>query len=114
MAIRYHITLPDPALARGAEAGLSFTANGAEAFAEQLERALREPAWIAGWQALQEEPDEVDPATLRVDPEAVVTGAQRDLKIDLTATTTLSGNILRHRMGLLAGRHWQLHNVSAA
>jgi hypothetical protein len=114
MATRFHLTLPDPALARGADPQLAFSANGAEAFAEQLQAALRDPAWIARWQAQQEEPDEVDPATLVVDPQAVVTGAQRDLKIDLTATTTLSGNILRHRLGLLAGRNWQLHNVSTA
>lgn len=114
MATRFHLTLPDPALARGVDPQLAFSANGAEAFAEQLQAALRDPDWIARWQAQQEEPDEVDPATLVVDPQAVVTGAQRDLKIDLTATTTLSGNILRHRLGLLAGRNWQLHNVSTA
>jgi len=114
MATRFHLTLPDPTLARGADPALSFTANGAEAFAMQLETALRDPAWIARWQAQQEDPDDVDPASLVVDPDAVVAGEQRDLKIDLTVTTTLSGNILRHRMGLLAGRNWQLHNVSAA
>lgn len=114
MATRFHLTLPDPAAARGPVPALSFQANGAEAFADELQQALRDPHWIGRWRDLQEEPDEVDPATLVVDPGARVTGEQRDLKIDLTAVTTLSGNILRHRLGLLAGRNWQLHNVSSA
>lgn len=114
MATRYHITLPDPELARGPEPALSFHANGADAFAEEVAAALRDPAWIGRWHAMQEDPDEVDPAVLVVDRSATVTGAQRDLKIDLTVTTDLPGTILRHRMGMLAGNHWQLRNVTAA
>ena len=114
MATRYHITLPDPELARGPEPALSFRANGADSFAEEVQAALGDPGWIGRWHAMQEDPDEVEPAVLATDPNAVVRGEQRDLKIDLTVTTTLPGTILRHRMGMLAGNHWQLRNVTSA
>lgn len=114
MATRYHLTLPDPGLARGTEPSLSFQAAGADTFAEELARALRDPAWIGKWRAMQDDPDEVDEGVLAVDPGATVTGQQRSLKIDLTVTTSLPGTILRHRMGMLAGNHWQLRDVTAA
>jgi len=38
---QYHISLPDPAKARGTDGELAFTAHGAEGFAEQLQDALR-------------------------------------------------------------------------
>ena len=45
---------------------------------------------------------------------AVVTGTQDDLHVDLQAVTTLSGDVLKHRLRLLAGSHWQLRDVTAA
>ena len=33
MSVRYQIRLPEPALARGSEPSLAFTAHGADAFA---------------------------------------------------------------------------------
>jgi len=110
---RYHITLPDPELARGPEPSLSFTASGADAFAAELRAALADPSWIARWRALQDDPEEIDPAVLVLDPAASVGGAQRSLKIDLTVVTALPGSLLRHRMGLLAGNNWQLRDVTA-
>ncbi|HET6602708.1 MAG TPA: hypothetical protein VFG21_00615 [Xanthomonadaceae bacterium] len=114
MPTRFHITLPHPDQARGPDPSLSFRSVGAGGFAEELEDALRESGLIARWRALQQDPDEVDPAVLALDPDAVVTGRQQDLKIDLTVTTSLPGSILRHRMGLLAGSHWQLRDVTRA
>ena len=111
MSVSYSISLPDPAQARGPEPALSFTAHGAEAFAEQLQVALTDPAWIGRWLALQDEPEDVDPDLSLVDPEARVSGEQHDLRIDLQATTRLPGEIVRHRLRLLAGSHWELRNV---
>lgn len=113
MPQRYHLTLSDPAAARGSDAALSFRANGADAFAAELQDALRTPRLFEAWRAQQEEPDEVDASLGATDPAATVTGQQRDLKIDLVATTKLSGNILRHRMRLLAGSGWALHDVTS-
>ncbi|AKC88322.1 hypothetical protein [Pseudoxanthomonas suwonensis] len=109
---RYQIRLPDPAQARGSEPSLSFSAHGADAFAEQLQDALRTPALFERWRALQPEPDEVDPSLGATDPAASVSGEQRNLSIDLVALTTIPGDLLQHRLRLLAGNRWELRNVS--
>lgn len=111
MSVSYSISLPDPIHAHGSEASVSFTAHGAAAFAEQLQEALADPAWFERWRALQPDPDEVDPDLGVTDPGARVTGEQQDLRIHLLATTTIPGDILRHRMHVLAGRHWELRDV---
>ena len=109
---RYHLNLPDPSAARGADAALSFQSQGADGFAGELQDALRSPAFFERWKAQQPDPDAVDEALGATDPSATVTGEQRDLKIDLEANTSLSGNVLRHRLRLLAGNNWQLRDVS--
>jgi hypothetical protein len=114
MPQRYHLTLADPAKARGADPALSFRASGADAFAAELQQALRTPVLFDAWRAQFEDPDEVDMALGATDPAATVSGAQRSLAIDLVATTTLPGSVLRHRLKLLAGSGWALHDVTAA
>jgi hypothetical protein len=114
MATRYYLSLPDPSRARGTDPDLSFSAQGADAFAEELQAALRGDALFERWRARQEDPDAVDGALGATDPAATVTGAQDDLHIDLVATTSLPSSVLRHRLGLLAGGHWQLRDVVAA
>lgn len=108
---QYSISLPDPSRARGSEPSLSFNAHGADAFAEQLQAALSAPAFFERWRALQPDPDEVDPALGITDPGATVSGKQSDLRIDLLATTSIPGDILKQRMRLLAGSGWELRNV---
>lgn len=110
--MRYHIRLPDPAAARGSDPALAFRSHGAEGFAEELQQALRTRALFDRWSAAQENPDDVDPALGETDPQAVVHGAQSDLHIDLTVDTTLPSTVLRQRMHLLAGDHWQLRDVT--
>ncbi len=112
MPVRYQIRLPDPAQARGGEPSLSFSAHGAEAFAEQLQDALRTTALFERWRAMQDEPDEVDPALGVTDPSASVSGEQRDLSINLVAVTAIPGDILQQRLRWLAGNRWELRNVS--
>ncbi len=114
MTTRYYIRLPDPAKARGSDPDLSFRSQGAEGFAEELQDALRDDHLFLRWQAKQEEPDDVDPALSATDPGALVTGQQDDLHIDLIVATRLSSALLRQRMALLAGSHWQLRDVTAA
>lgn len=114
MAQRYHLTLADPARARGADPALSFQSVSAEGFAQELERALRTTALFDAWRGQQEDPDEVDTTLGATDPSATVRGEQRHLKIDLVATTSIPGAVLRHRLGLLAGKGWALHDVTAA
>jgi hypothetical protein len=114
MTTRYYIRLPDPANARGNDPDLSFRSQGADGFAQELQDALREDHLFLRWQAKQDEPDDVDPALGATDPEARVTGQQDDLHIDLVVNTRLSSALLRQRMALLAGSHWQLRDVTAA
>lgn len=114
MPTRYFISLPDGAAARGSDASLAFTAHGAEEFAEQLQCALREPSLFDRWRGSQADPDDVDPALGGTDPGASVTGQQRDLRIDLVLVTSLPGDVVRHRLRLLAGSGWELRDVTAA
>ncbi len=113
MPTRYYLTLPDGTAARGSEPSLSFTAHGADGFAEQLQDAMRTPALYERWRNAQEHPDEVDPGLAAVDPEAIAEGSQRDLQIDLVLTTRLPGDVVRHRLRLLAGSGWQLRDVTS-
>ena len=109
---RYYITLPDPSKARGKDLSLSFTAHGAEGFAEQLQTALTGAGLFERWRAKQEDPDEVNDAMAATDPRATVSGTQNDLHIDLVVNTVLPGEVLRQRLRLLAGSGWQLRDVT--
>ncbi len=111
MPVHYSISLPDPAKARGSDPRLSFTANGADEFAAQLQAALRTPELFERWRNTQAEPDEVDPALAAIDPEATVSGQQADLRINLSVSTRLPGDVFKQRLRLLAGHHWELRDV---
>jgi hypothetical protein len=108
---RYYIALPDPAKARGPEPEFSFSASGPEGFAQQLQDALRTDSLFGRWRDAQDEPDDVDPSLGAVDPAARVNGQVDDLHIDLIAETTIPGEVLKHRLRLLAGSGWQLRDV---
>ena len=114
MAIRYHITLPDPDAARGDDPAFAFRAHGSAGLAEELQDALRTDVLFQRWRGAQDDPDDVDPALGVKDPVATVQGSQHDLHIDLIAVTTIPGGVLRHRLRLLAGNAWELRDVSAA
>lgn len=114
MATRYYLSLPDPKRARGADPDLAFHSQGAGGFAEELQEALRTSALFDRWCAAQDDPEGVDPSLGVTDPAAVVHGEQHDLHVDLVATTTLPGNVVRQRLRLLAGDGWVLKDVTAA
>ncbi|MGH8078235.1 MAG: hypothetical protein ACREPE_13045 [Lysobacter sp.] len=114
MATRYYISLPDGSAARGSNPDLSFTAQGAEGFAEQLQAALRSDALFQRWRLLQPDPDAVDPSFGATDPNATVRGEQHDLRIDLIVITSIPGSVFKQRLRLLAGSAWELRDVSAA
>ena len=113
MPTRYFIAIPDPAAARGA-GDFAFRAHGADAFAQELQDALRGEQLFERWRATQDEPDEVDPLLGATDPSAVVEATQREQRIELVATTALRGDVFKHRMRLLAGNAWELRDVRAA
>ncbi|MEO6264879.1 MAG: hypothetical protein ABIO58_08000 [Luteimonas sp.] len=114
MPTRYYLSLPDPDRARGSDAAFAFHAQGAEAFAQELQDALRSDALFQRWRAAQDDPDAVDPALGATDPAAIVSGKQHDLHIDLVATTSIPGSVFKQRLRLLAGSGWTLTDVIAA
>jgi hypothetical protein len=114
MATRYYLSLPDPQRARGADPTYAFSAQGADEFAAQLQDALRSDALFERWRNAQEDPDAVDAALGATDPAATVSGKQDHLHIDLIATTSIPGSVLKHRLRLLAGNAWELRDVTAA
>jgi len=108
---QYHISLPDPAKARGTDGELAFTAHGAEGFAEQLQDALRSRTLFDRWRGKQPDPDAVEDQWGATDPQATVTGEQKDLRINLVATTSIDSDVFKQRMRLLAGHNWELRDV---
>ena len=112
MATRYFIAIPDPDAARAA-GEFAFTAHGAEAFALELQEALRNDRLFQRWLATQDEPDEVDPLLSATDPAASVSGTQRETRVELVANTSLRGDVFKHRLRLLAGSAWELRDVRA-
>jgi hypothetical protein len=114
MPTRFHLRLPNPALARGSVPELAFHSNGAEGLADELQDALRSPRLFERWRVRQEDPEAIDPALGISDPQAKVSGEQHDLGIELIVVTDLPGTVFKHRLRLLAGSHWQLRDVSAA
>lgn len=113
MAIRYYLSLPDPDKARAA-GEFAFRSHGAEGLAAELQDALRRTALFQRWRAMQDDPDQVDPALGATDPAATVEGQQDDLHVDLIAITSLPGAVFKHRLRLLAGSAWELRDVSGA
>ena len=111
-AQRYFITIEDLASSRGDSSELSFDGGSPEHLAQALEAALREQDLWERWQAMQENPDDVDPATGAIDPTATVSGSLEAQRSELIVTTTLPHAIVKHRLDLLIGRHWKLRDVS--
>lgn len=114
MPTRYYLSLPDPQRARGADPALAFRSQGPEGFAEELQDALRTKDLFQRWCATQDDPEDVDVALAATDPAATVHGEQHDLHVELVATTSLPGNVVRQRLSLLAGNGWVLKDVTAA
>lgn len=113
MATRYFLRLPEPAKARGNDIEFAFRSEGADGLAAEFQEALRDAAFFERWRARQEDPDAVDASLGVVDPAAAVRGEQSGLAIDLIATTSLPGNVFKHRLRLLAGSAWELRDVRA-
>jgi len=108
---QYHISLPDPSKARGNDPDLSFHSQSAAGFAEELQDALRSTTLFEKWRAKQPDPDAVESQWAPTDPDATVTGAQDDLRINLVATTRIDSDVFKQRLRMLAGHHWELRDV---
>ena len=100
---------PVPALDRDLIARLRFDVIAASWTTDTLETLLSDGALSALMR------DSRLPALVELagvtDPAATVTGKQGDLRIDLVATTSIPGDLLKQRMQALAGHHWELRDV---
>lgn len=113
-AQRYYLTIANLAKARGPDADLSFQGSSPHSFATALEEALRQPILFQRWKAKQPDPDEVDQSLAPVDPNATVTATLDSMKTQVEVVTTLTHFVLRHRLFILIGPNWQLHDVASA
>lgn len=111
---RYYLSVENLAKARGQISELSYQGNSPDSLAAALQAALREPSLWERWRALQPDPDAIDPSLGASDPNATVRATQSNLHTDVEVTTSLPHSILKHRLGLLIGAHWSLHDVQTA
>lgn len=108
---RYYFSIADLAAARGDDADFAFAGHSPEALASAVQQALRTPDLFERWRLQQDDPDRVDRSLAAVDPKANVQAEQASLKVDLTVNTDVAMHVLRHRLNLLIGNHWRLHDV---
>lgn len=113
-AQRYYLTIANLAKARGPDPHLSFQGSSPQSFAEALQGALRQNVLFQRWKAKQPDPDDIDPSLAPVDPDATVSAEMHDLHTAVQVVTTLTHFVLRHRLFILIGPNWQLHDVAAA
>jgi hypothetical protein len=111
---RYFLDIDDLTKAKGPISDLAFKGSSPDGFAAELQSALRESTLWERWRALQPDPDAVDPSLGAADPTATVSAKPRDVNTDVVVTTSLPHAVLRHRLGMLIGAHWSLHDVAAA
>lgn len=113
-AQRFYLSVNNLATARGPDPQLSFQGTSPQSFADALQQALRKPILFERWKATQPDPDKVDSTLAPVDPNASVSAELQDMKTRVQVVTTLTHYILRHRLFILIGPNWQLHDVVAA
>lgn len=110
----YYLSIADLAHARGPLPSLSYDGAGPGDLAAALQNAVRTPELFERWRALQDEPDDVDPALGATDPDATVSARVDDLRIDVDLITDLPMSIVRQRLNLLIGSSWQLRDMRKA
>jgi hypothetical protein len=112
-AQRYFITIEDLSNSRGESSELSFDGGSPEHLASVMQAALRDPGLAERWRTMQDEPDEVDPSVVAVDPAATVSASLQAQRSEMIVTTNLPHAIVKHRLELLIGRNWKLRDVSS-
>lgn len=111
----FYLSIDDLAQARGPIESLCYEGAGPNDFAAALTEAMRSPQLFEHWRALQEEPDEVDPALGVTDAAAEARATVDDMqRVDVDLVTSLPMSVVRHRLNLLIGKHWSLRDMRAA
>lgn len=110
----YYLSIADLAKARGPVAALSYDGAGPDDLAAAVQEAMRTRSLFERWRAMQEDPDEVDPALAATDPAATASARVQDLHIAMDLITDLPMSIVRQRLNLLIGASWQLRDMRKA
>ncbi|HWU75025.1 MAG TPA: hypothetical protein VN043_00855 [Rhodanobacter sp.] len=110
----YYLSIADLAHASGDDPRFAWDGAGPDGFAAALQRALRDDDLFRRWRAVQSDPDAVDSALGATDPAAEVTAKVADLHVDVMLSTDLPMSVVRHRLYLLIGGAWQLHDMRTA
>jgi hypothetical protein len=110
----YYLSIADLSHAHGDDPRFAYDGAGPGDFAAALQQALRDDDLFQRWRAAQPDPDAVDGTLAASDPAAHVTATVADLHVDVTLTTDLPMSVVRHRLYLLVGGAWQLHDMRAA
>jgi hypothetical protein len=110
----YYISIASLALARGDDPRFAWEGADPDHFAETLQQALREDGLFRRWRAAQPDPDAVESNLGAIDPAAQVIARVADLHTDVDLITDLPMSVVRHRLHLLIGSSWQLHDLRAA
>lgn len=111
---RFYIRINDLSKADSEDSAFAFQGSSADAFAEALQHALRDPDLFARWRDAQEDPDAVPESLSPHDPAATVHAEVADLHTDVEVVTTLPHQVVAHRLTLLVGHHWTLRDVRPA
>lgn len=108
---RYYLSIADLPHARGEDPRFAWDGAGPNDFAAALQQALRGDDLFQRWRAAQPDPDAVEASLGAVDPEAAVSARVADLHTDVELSTSLPMSVVRHRLYLLIGAAWQLHDI---
>lgn len=110
-AQRFYIRINNLAQAEGQDCDFAFTGSSPASFAGQFQDGLREHGLFKRWRDKQADPDAVPDNLSPCDPDAVVTATSADLHTDVEITTNLPHRVVSHRLKLLIGPNWTLHDV---
>lgn len=111
---RYYLSIADLSHARGEDQRFAWDGAGPDDFAAALQDALRGDDLFQRWRAVQPDPDAVGETLASVDPQAQVSARVADLHTEVELVTSLPMSVLRHRLLLLMGPDWQLHDIRKA
>jgi hypothetical protein len=108
---RYYIRIDDLTRARGPDERFAWQGQSPQDLADAIGGALRDGSFIAGWRAVQPEPDEISTTLLEVDPDARVNIEARAQNVVMQIDTRLPHKLMAQRLTLLIGANWTLGDV---
>ena len=110
----YYLSIADLDSAAGEDSRFAYDGAGPNDFAAALQQSLRGEDFFQRWRAAQDDPDAVDKSLGAIDAQAQVTARVVDLHTEVDLITDLPMAVVKHRLLLLIGHGWQLHDMRDA